>query len=54
MAVKEVVYEKGEMSLADFGQLLAANWRGREDLRLRMKRSKRKYGNNDPDANAAA
>lgn len=54
VAVKEVVYENGEMSLADFGRLLAANWQGREDLRLRMKRSKRKYGNNDPDANAAA
>ena len=54
VAVKEVVYEKGEMTLAEFGRLLAEDWKGREDLRLRMKRSKRKYGNNDPDANAAA
>ena len=54
VAVKEIVYEKKEMSLAGLGRLLADNWKGREDLRLRMKRSRRKYGNNDPDANAAA
>ncbi len=54
VAVKELVYEKKEMSLADLGKLMAANWKGRDDLRLRMKRSKRKWGNNDPDANATA
>ena len=54
VAVKEIVYETKEMSLAELGRLLAGNWAGREDLRLRMKRSRRKYGNNDPDANAAA
>ena len=54
VAVKEIVYENKEMSLAELGRLLADNWSGREDLRLRMKRSRRKYGNNDPDANAAA
>jgi len=54
MAVKELVYENRELSLAELGKLMAANWQGREELRLRMKRSKRKYGNNDPDANAAA
>ena len=54
VAVKEIVYETKEMSLAELGRLLAGNWEGREDLRLRMKRSRRKYGNNDPDANAAA
>ncbi|HOE60160.1 MAG TPA: pyruvate formate lyase family protein [Kiritimatiellia bacterium] len=54
VAVKDLVYEKKEMSLADLGKLMAANWEGRDDLRLRMKRSKRKWGNNDPDANATA
>ena len=54
VAVKEIVYETKEMSLAELGRLLDGNWAGREDLRLRMKRSRRKYGNNDPDANAAA
>ena len=54
MAVREIVYERKEMSLADLGKLMAANWAGREDLRLRMRRSKRKWGANDPDANATA
>ena len=31
---------------------MAADWKGREDLRLRMLRSKRKWGVNDPEANA--
>ena len=52
MAVKELVYERHEMSLLDLGRLMAADWAGREDLRLRMLRSKRKWGNNDLEANA--
>ena len=52
MAVKELVYEKKELSLADLGRLMAANWEGREDLRLKMLRSKRKWGNNDAEASA--
>ena len=52
LAVKEIVYEKKEMSLAELGAVLAANWKGHEELRLRMLRSKRKWGNNDPEANA--
>ena len=52
LAVKEIVYEKKEMSLAEFGKVMAANWKGHEPLRLRMLRSKRKWGNNDPEANA--
>lgn len=51
LAVKELVYEKREMTLAELGKLMAANWDGREDLRLRMLRSKRKWGNNDSEAN---
>ena len=52
LAVKEIVYEKKEMSLAELGRVMAANWEGHEPLRLRMLRSKRKWGNNDPEANA--
>ena len=52
LAVKELVYERKELSLAELGRLMAVNWEGREDLRLRMLRSKRKWGNNDPEANA--
>ena len=52
LAVKKLVYERKELSLAELGRLMAVNWEGREDLRLRMLRSKRKWGNNDPEANA--
>ncbi len=52
LAVKELVYEKKEMTLVDLGKLMAANWAGQEKLRLRMLRSKRKWGNNDAEANA--
>ena len=52
LAVKELVYERGEFTLADLGAIMAANWAGHDDLRRRMRRSKRKWGNNDPEANA--
>ena len=54
MAVREIVYERGELSLAALGKVMAANWKDHEELRLRMLRSKRKWGNNDPEANALA
>ena len=53
-AVKEIVYEKRMMSLGELGALMAADWRGREDLRLRMLASKRKWGNNDAEVNRMA
>ena len=52
LAVKELVFEKRELTLAQLGAIMAANWEGHEALRLRMLRSKRKWGNNDPEANA--
>ena len=53
LAVKELVYEGGEkLSLKELGEMLAKNWEGHEKLRLRMLRSKRKWGNNDAEANA--
>ncbi len=52
LAIKEIVYEKKEMTLAELGKVMAANWEGHEPLRLRMLRSRRKWGNNDPEANA--
>ncbi len=52
LAVKELVYEKRELTLKALGEIMAANWEGHEKLRLRMLRSKRKWGNNDPEANA--
>ena len=50
-AIKEIVYDRKEMSLADLGRILAADWKDHEPLRLRMFRSKHKWGTNDPDAN---
>ena len=52
LAVKELVYEKKEMSFAELGRVMSENWKGHEMLRLRMLRSKRKWGNNDLEANA--
>ena len=52
MAVKEIVYEKKLMTLAELGRVMAADWQGHDDLRLRMLRSKRKWGTNDAEANA--
>ena len=64
MAVKEIVYENDErgmkndecrkihFSLKELGEVMAKNWEGHEALRLRMLRSKRKWGNNDAEANA--
>ena len=52
LAVKEIVYENREMSLGELGKIMAKNWEGHEPLRLRMLRSKRKWGNNDAEANA--
>ena len=52
LAVKELVYEKKELSLAELGRIMSENWEGHEPLRLRMLRSKRKWGNNDAEANA--
>ncbi len=50
-AVKEIVYEKREMSLAELGAVMAANWEGHDALRLRMCASRRKWGNNEPLTN---
>ena len=51
LAIKELVYEKRTLSLVKLGRIMALNWEGHESLRLRMLRSKRKWGNNDKEAN---
>ena len=45
---------KARFSLRELGEILAKNWEGHEELRLRMRRSHRKWGNNDPEANRLA
>ena len=52
LSVKEIVYERQELSLRELGALVSADWEGREDLRLRMSRSSRRWGANDREANA--
>ena len=52
LAIEDVVFKDRVLSLSALGEVMAANWKGREELRLRMCRSKRKWGNNDAEANA--
>ena len=44
VAVKELVYERKELTLRELGGALAQNWAGHEEMRLRMARSHRKWG----------
>lgn len=50
LAVKEFVYDKGELSLSELARILRNNWEGEKLLRARIRRSPHKYGNNDPEA----
>ena len=52
VAVKELVYERKELSLRELGETLAADWEGREDVRLRMSRSHRKWGCGNAETDA--
>ena len=54
LAVKEFVYDKKVVSLAELGRILAADWEGYDELRLRMKNSKQKWGCGNPEADALA
>lgn len=56
VAVKELVYEKGKgprrLALKELGKILAKNWEGHEELRLKMSRSHRKWGCGDKETDA--
>ncbi|MBQ6915057.1 MAG: hypothetical protein IJQ65_05000 [Kiritimatiellae bacterium] len=54
LAVKEFVYDRKMVSLAELGWILAADWEGHEELRLRMKNSKLKWGCGNPETDALA
>ena len=54
LAVKEFVYDKKTVSLQELGKILAVDWEGNEELRLRMKNSKFKWGCGDMEADALA
>lgn len=45
VAVKELVYDTNEYTLQQLKQIMDADWEGYEHLRLRMKRSREKFGN---------
>ncbi len=50
LAVKEFVFDKKEITLEDMANALKNNWQGYETLRLKIKKSPHKYGNNDAEA----
>ena len=54
LAIQEFVYDKKIVSLAELGRILAADWKGHEELRLRMKNSKFKWGCGNAEADALA
>ena len=54
LAVKEFVYDRKSVALDELGRILAADWNGQEELRLRMKNSKFKWGCGNPEADALA
>ena len=54
LAIKEFVYDKKIVSLVELGRILAADWKGYEELRLRMKNSKFKWGCGNAEADALA
>lgn len=54
MAVKEFVFDKKEITLAELSEALRNNWEGYEILRAKAKKSPHKYGNNDAVADTYA
>ena len=54
MAVKEFVFDKKEIPLAELADALKNNWKGYELLQLKVKKSPHKYGNNDELTNTYA
>ena len=54
LAVKEFVYDRKAVTLDELGRILAADWKDNEELRLRMKNSKLKWGCGNPEADALA
>ena len=54
MAVKELVYDKKEVSLTELREILKNDWEGHELLRMKALNSVHKYGNADPITDAYA
>ncbi|MBM4087761.1 MAG: hypothetical protein FJ272_23470, partial [Planctomycetes bacterium] len=54
LAVKRLVYDRQELSLADFNDILKKNFQGHEALRQRILNTLPKYGNDDDTADGLA
>lgn len=54
LAVKNVVFDRRLVTMAQLTEVLKNNWEGSEKLRLICKNAGAKYGNNDPEADALA
>ncbi len=54
LAVRELVYDRGEMTLGELHGILETDFAGHEPLRLRLATSLPKYGNDDDRADALA
>jgi len=54
LSIKEFVYDRGEVSLTEFGRILAANWKGYEAFRGRVRQGRLKWGHGNPEADALA
>lgn len=52
MAVRELVYQKEELSLKELRDVLSDNWEGHELLRAKAQNCRHKYGNHDELADA--
>ena len=54
LAIKEFVYDRKAITLDELGRVLAADWKGHDELRLRMRNSKLKWGCGNPEADTLA
>lgn len=54
MAIKEFVYDKKEITLAELKKALDSNWNGYEKIHTKILKSTHKYGNNDPETDTYA
>ena len=52
--IKQFVYDEKIISLCEFAEILKKDWHGHEDLRLRILRDGRFFGNNDAHSNKIA
>ena len=54
MSIKKYVFDRKELTLAEFRDILKNNWEGHEKFRLKVLRSKEKYGNGIPEVDQYA